>query len=307
MKIFGVLFSALLLFIACGKEKKNTDKTDFKQAFVAPEVPAMITSPEDRRTYLALHYFDRFDFKDSDTTAQHQSSIGEQGISNFIEILKHVSPQVRDSAVFLTFQKASISSKMYVYFWKTMNHYLNDPNSPVRNEDIYISVCQSIEKLPKVDEVVSSNADFNLKQALKNRTGTIATNFTFTMESGKKMQMKDLKGKYILLFFYEPDCPTCIKTKAFMRQSPFLHDLVQQSVLTILAFYPQDDKELWLKLLPECSPDWVNGYDQTGYFSQKQPYDLRAYPTFYLLNSDKVVLLKDVPIDVILEYIQKNG
>jgi thioredoxin-related protein len=119
--------------------------------------------------------------------------------------------------------------------------------------------------------------------------------------------MKDLKGKYTLLFFYEPDCHTCIQTKASLRQSAFLNNLIERSVVSVLAFYPQDDKPLWLQRLPECSANWVNGYDPDGCFTEKQPYDLRAFPTFYLLDKEKKVLLKDAPIEAVLEYLQQNS
>jgi hypothetical protein len=308
-RLFNFSFALLVvvaLFSCVKKKENNSDESGTnKKLFILPKAPMMLTSPSDRDAFLALHYFDNFDFKD--TTLIHLPDVGEQCIIDFIALLPKVSNNLRDSAIILAFKKASVELKMYSYFWKTLDRYLNDPNSPVRNEDLYISTCKSIMKLPKVDEVITSNAAFNLKQALKNRTGMQAANFRFTLESGKRMWMKDLKGKYTLLFFYEPDCHTCIETKAFMRQSGLLHNLIESSVITVLAFYPQDDKQLWLQRLPECSQDWVNGYDPDGYFTEKQPYNLRAFPTFYLLDKEKKVLLKDAPIETILEYLQQNG
>jgi hypothetical protein len=308
-KLFNLSF-AFFFFIAlfsCGKKRASglDDPLAQGKTFVLPQVPTLLTSTMDRNTYLALHYFDRFDFKD--TTLIHMPDVGEQGIVNFIALLGQVPTDVQDSAVFLALRGASVESKMYSYFWKTLDRYLNNPNSPIRNEDLYILVCESVVKLPKVDEVITSNAAFNLKQALKNRVGMLASNFQVALESGKRVKMTDLKGTYTLLFFYEPDCHTCIQTKTFMKGSEFLNRLVDDSTVSVLAFYPQDDKLLWLQRLSDCSPNWVNGYDPDGYFAKKQPYDLHAFPSFYLLDSNKKVLLKDVPIEVVLRYLEQNG
>lgn len=307
-KLFYFLFALLFLatVVSCGKKQGSSSDALLtpKKRFILPEVPAMLMSDSDKQVFLALHYFDKFNFKD--TTQIHLPDVAEAGLVNFIALLQKVPGQVRDSATVLAFQKASVVPRMYVYFWKTLDRYLDDPNSPIRNEDLYISVCQSIVELPKVDEVVTSNATFKLKQALKNRTGMLAANFQITLESGKQMKMSDLKGKYTLLFFYEPDCHTCIQAKTFMRQSGYLNSLIMNSIVTVLAFYPQDDKQVWLQRLPDCAPSWVNGYDPEGYFTEKQPYDLRAFPTFYLLDKDKKILLKDVPIDAVLQYLEQN-
>lgn len=293
-------------FTSCHKRQNTrTDDLGFKKVFGTPSIPAMLTSTQDRTEYLALHYFDNFDVKD--TSAIHQPDLGEQGIVNFIDILKHVSPETVDSSICNAFRKASVEPKMYAYFWKTMDMYLNEPNSPLRNEDLYISLCRGISHLPKVDEVISSHAVFDLQQALKNRTGKEATNFRFTEPSGAVKQMKDFKSQYTILFFYEPDCPTCIKTKEFLNKSDYLNSLLDKSIVSLLAFYPEDDKQLWVKYLPECSSKWINGYDPKGYFAEKQPYDLRAFPLFYLLDKNKTVLLKDAPIETILDYLQQNA
>lgn len=307
-RLFKYPFS-LLLFVAmvsCGGKKEH-DAAALpapRKAFPLPEIPAMLMSEADKSAFLALHYFDRIDLKD--TILIHPPDELEKGVANFIVLLPQQPKVVIDSAITALFRKASAEPKMYSFFWKTLDRYLNDPNSPIRNEELYISVCQSIVKLPVIDEVIASNASFNLKQALKNRMGMKAADFQITLESGKQLQMNGLKGKYTLLFFYEPDCHTCIQAKAFMRQSGFLNNLLQNSIVTLVAFFPQDDKQLWLQRLPDCAPNWINGYDPDGYFTEKQPYDLRAFPTFYLLDKEKKVLLKDVPIEAIMQYLEQN-
>ena len=41
-------------------------------------------------------------------------------------------------------------------------------------------------------------------------------------------------------------------------------------------------------------PDnWINSYDKSMKMKNDELYDLRAIPTLYLLDQDKVVLLKD--------------
>ena len=48
---------------------------------------------------------------------------------------------------------------------------------------------------------------------------------------------------------------------------------------------------------------WLNGYDSKNELIEKEPYYLRSLPSLYLLGEDKMVLLKDVPIGKVLDYL----
>lgn len=59
--------------------------------------------------------------------------------------------------------------------------------------------------------------------------------------------------------------------------------------------------------MKEIPDTWINGYDKTGLVNDKQLYDLKALPTLYLLDREKKVILKDVTIEVIIDYLTKNN
>ena len=56
------------------------------------EVPAMLSTPEERAQYVAAHYWDKFDF--TDTAAYlDKPAVTEQGMADFLNILRqYVAP-----------------------------------------------------------------------------------------------------------------------------------------------------------------------------------------------------------------------
>ena len=58
--------------------------------------------------------------------------------------------------------------------------------------------------------------------------------------------------------------------------------------------YPDEDVQLWKSHLHEMSNEWINAYDKGQVLTLEHLYDLSAIPSFYLLDKDKKVLLKDV-------------
>lgn len=298
----GLLFS--LLFSGCNTGKHEGKNIKSEKVFTLPEIPIMLTSPEDRAKFLATHYWDNFDFKD--TSYIHLPDVTEQALVNFMDMMKHVPVSVADSAITFTLRGASAEPKMLNYFWETLSRYWYDPNSPLRNEDFYILVCQAVSALPQTDEAMASRARYNITQASKNRPGMVAADFTYTLASGKQGTLYEIRSPYTIVFFYNPDCHMCAEIKQYLKGSFALNELLGKKQVALLAFYPDEDVNLWREHLDEMSSAWINGYDKGVVVDREQIYDLRAIPTFYLLDEDKKVLLKDAPVEEIEAYLKNK-
>ena len=78
--------------------------------------------------------------------------------------------------------------------------------------------------------------------------------------------------------------------------------MVRDKQLVILAVYPDEDIVAWREHTADFPKEWLNGYDKDQMINQEELYDLRAIPSFYLLDKDKRVILKDVPVEQIEVY-----
>ena len=303
-----ILFSLLVISLCCfscsGQQKnESTIEAKKERGFQLPEVPVMLDTPEARATFVCEHYWDNFDF--ADTAYIHLPDITEQAIVNFMDLMPRVPKELSEKAMGILYQKAAPHSPMLWHFWETMSRYWKDANSPVRNEEMFIRLCKSVESVPQVEEVLKQRASFARRLAEKNRVGQSAIDFIYTLASGKQGRMYGLKADYILLFFYNPDCHTCMEIKNAMKQSSRLKEWVSSGKMKVLTLYPDEDVALWRGHLNELSNEWVNGYDKGQVLTHELLYDLSAIPSFYLLDKDKKVLLKDVDWNQVMQFFEK--
>lgn len=124
--------------------------TDTITTFVLPEIPTMLNIPELRADYLAKHYWDNVNF--ADTNYIHHPEVTEQAWVNFIEILRLTSSSTSDTALKKLFAQAEKEKKCYMYLTSLADKYLYDPNSPMRNEELYISVLDAVLKSPAMSD-----------------------------------------------------------------------------------------------------------------------------------------------------------
>lgn len=296
----GVFFLVLcrIGLSGCSTEKAGDKKQGgpVEPVFSMTEIPAVIASPEARAEYLAVHYWDRFSF--SDTTGAWRTEDIRQAFLQYLNILHHSGGDAAARGIRSMLERsAGADTAKLNWFREQYRVYLDDPNSPLRDENLYIPVLEFITTCDKIDPAERIRPAYRLRMARKNRTGSVATDFSFKDRGGRLHNLHAFRAEYILLCFYNPGCQSCAELKMQLASSAVLQNLQKkQGALKVLMIYPEPDAEAWEKEEAERnSTQWVAGYDPEGSIMTDELYDLRAIPTIYLLDGDKKVLLKDAP------------
>lgn len=308
MKTIINFLSALCILLLCACKSGNAtgqSNNDVPQdtliSFALPAIPQMMTDPEQRAEFLVKHYWDNVNF--ADTNYIHHPEITEQAWADFCDILNHVPLETAHEAMQKTIEKTYVDKKVFTYFTDLADKYLYDPNSPLRNEEYYIPVLQAMIASPILSDTEKIRPQARLELAQKNRIGTKALNFTYTLASGTQGTLYQLKADYVLLFINNPGCQACSEMIEALKNAPIVNQLLEEKNLILLSIYPDEELDDWRKHLNEFSTKWINGYDKTFAIKEQQLYDLKAIPTLYLLNKEKTVLLKDATAQAIEEYL----
>ncbi len=306
-KLFSFLIP-LSLCVACHNSKANSvtaheTPADTITVFTLPTIPPMLNTPELRADYLVRHYWDYVNF--ADTNYIHHPEITEQAWVDYIDILKLVPEKNADAGLKKLFTQAEKEKISYLYLAELADKYLYDPNSPMRNEELYISVLDALIATPILDDVEKIRPQARRTLAQKNRVGTKALDFTYTLASGKKSTLYALNTPYTLLFINNPGCHACAETIEALKNASAISHAISRKELQILSIYPDEELDEWKRHLSDFPAAWINGYDAQQTIKEKNLYDLKAIPTLYLLDKDKKVLLKDATAMEIEHYLSK--
>ncbi len=296
----------ILLLCACksgnaSNQCKNEAPRDTITTFTLPAIPTMMTAPEQRAEFLVKHYWDNVNF--TDTNYIHHPEITEQAWADYCDILNHVPLKTAQEAMRKTIEQTNADKKVFTYITNLADKYLYDPNSPMRNEEFYIPVLDAMLASPLLEEIEKVRPKARRELAEKNRIGTKALNFSYTLASGAQGFLYQQQTDYILLFINNPGCHACTETIDALKNAPIINQFLKQKKLTVLSIYPDEELDEWRKHLNEFPQEWINGYDKKFAIKEQQLYDLKAIPALYLLNKEKTVLLKDAPAQAIEEYL----
>jgi hypothetical protein len=251
-----------------------------------------------------IHYWDEFNFEDQ--PAVTNPNLAEQKLVDFIAAMPGVSDEVRSASITKLLSLAKPQPFAFSHFKEQLEHYLYDPNSPMRNDAYYESVLQFMLDSVELNEVEKFRYRTRLNMAAKNKIGAPAMDFKFKMAAGNTSGLYELNAPYILLFFYEPDCPNCQIAVAELSASVPFAQLIEKGQLKIAAIYAGTNANRWQNYQKHIPASWSNGFDPANRIRLEEKYDLRASPTIYLLDQDKKVLLKDTDLNKTLDFLYKN-
>lgn len=183
--------------------------------------------------------------------------------------------------------------------FKDMEAYLFDPNSQYRDEEACIPIFEEALSSPYADSAQKARAARELPLVSINRIGTPANDFEFTMRNGRTGTLHGVTTtkKYILLFFSNPGCHNC---------KEIMDALSGNESFTVVNIYPDSDVETWMGYVKNYPAEWISGFaPEIDEFSEGETplYYLRAIPSLYLLDAEKNVILKDAPLERILDKI----
>lgn len=289
MRIIAVIFAALLL-VCCGgqRQKGSAVKTEQKAYRFSRVIPPAHLTPEETGVWMADHFWDRFDF--ADTLIIERADSNEM-IRVYAEYILSCVGIHNGEPIKKLMQKASVSRKMLDYFASMSESLFHDPNSPLRSDELYIPVLEAQLAAPYYDEYEKLVPAFDLSIASQNRIFHKANDFRYTTASGRTQNLYSVKADFILIYINNPGCPMCRDIQAQLEASPLIAELLATKRLKIVALYPDEDITLW-KQHPLPS-GWISGYDKGCQIEKNRTYDLRAIPALYLLDKDKIVLVKD--------------
>lgn len=271
-RLFSLFILLACMLIQAQAQTKAQAPSQPQQSFPYPALPDTLRSVEQRAGYLSEHYWDNYNF--SDTLMLKSEEVTEQGFVNFIDILGRFSPAIAQKGIAGFTQRAFKNTAAKERFESLIEHYFENPQSPLRNDRVYLYFLEEMKNSPCFDEVEKERLAFKIKTTNKNLPGDIAINFNFKDENGMSHQLSDYRDQKVILYFYDPDCENCHKVSAWLKQQTIPADI---KVLKIIA-----DNHI------------------------SHIYSLRAMPTIFLLDKGNLVVLKDCTAQELIAYVSSK-
>jgi hypothetical protein len=193
---------------------------------------------------------------------------------------------------------------LFLFLLKISEQYLYEPDSPVCDEEKFIPFLQYAIQSSTLQDIEKVRPKFLLDLILKNRIGTVANDFVYTLMSGETGNLHVIKADFTILYFNDPDCDDCMMLIKQLNASTVISQLILSGKLKIITVYVNDDLEAWKKHASDVPNTWIYSYEAEQKINFEGVYNIKRFPTLYLLGQDKKVIQKDVSFENLENYLK---
>jgi len=255
-------------------------------------------------TYLSDHFFDAYTWDDERLL---QTPVLYNKFKTFAQNILPLNAEATIAIVLKALNESKKNRNLYFALFDFLEHEFGSIKSPYRDEALYIEMLKDILKLPDLEETRKLFYEYELTLINKHHTGEQATNFNILLNSGDTTNLYAIDAELLLIYFQNPDCPTCGEFREKMKNMEVLYNAISSGKVKVLTVYFEEKEELWRNYLKaKAFTNWIHGWNYDLEISEKHLYDIRIIPTIMVLDKDKKVIKKDIFPNELEEWIKRN-
>ncbi|UII32537.1 redoxin domain-containing protein [Fulvivirga ulvae] len=255
--------------------------------------------------YYKDHYWDNFDLADP-AMIRLSEPIYRKRVEDYLDKLLIQHPDTLTKAINRLAQIARANQDTYKYFTWTVTIKYQNPEI-MGLDEVFVNIYDSYFASGEMDYWANDQLKKNLKeradQLRLSLIGMKAPNLIMLDEALQAKSLYDLKNKYTVIYFYDPDCGHCKKEtpklKKFTEETSFDISVFAVSADTSMTKMKDYIRDMHLE-------PWVTVNGPRTYTEHYQKlYDALTTPTIYVLDEKKKIIAKKVPAEKLEDFLTR--
>ncbi|HWS00378.1 MAG TPA: redoxin domain-containing protein [Prolixibacteraceae bacterium] len=255
-----------------------------------------------RYNFMKDHYWDNFNFARSGLI---RTPVFQEKLDTYIKKLLLQIPDSLIGPMVQLIEKSKKDEEVYHYIFL---YLLNESNqSQIMGMDkVFVVLSEKyILNNPKtwLDTAVVSKIRERVNAVKPNLIGNAAPELKLPDSEGNYFSLRQMNGRFTLLYFWEPDCSHCQKTTPALNTD--LYQVLKNKGVDIYAVLTQNNKEKWMKAIQDYKiQEWTNVWDPMYGSNFRKLYDVTTTPIIYILDKNKKIVAKRLDVESSVKFLK---
>jgi peroxiredoxin len=255
--------------------------------------------------YYRQHFFDYFDVAD-DALMKMPKPFYQEKVKEYLEKLFLPQPDTIMKAIDGLVAKAKKNTETYKFMVYSCLVIYQNPEI-MGLDEVYVRLYDKYFATGEMD--FWANAPF--KKSLKDYAdkvrramiGRTAPNLIMQDQSLQPKSLYDIKKRYTIVYFFDPDCSHCRK------ESPKLVDFYNNNKskydLEVYAVASDTSMKKMRDYIKEMKMSWITVNGPRSYTKEHFSllYFTETFPTVYVLDDKKKIIARKIPVDKIDDFL----
>lgn len=268
------------------------DEDEPHKLFEYPVSPDAMTTQRAQSRWQLKHFWDPMDF--------NASSVDQEALNNAFRVYANYIRYASDADVLESVnslvKKVKKNPVMTLQFAEAAEAGLYGPKADIWCDAAYIPFLKAAVGQKKLPASRRKRYEQQLRTMSKSVLGSVAPGFEYKDTKDEKRRFKPGK-RWTLIEFGDPKNDLSNYSKQRLESDPKFNDYLKQGRIEAYFIIPDPD-DYW-ELTFGTDPSLVNYGAAPGI---GEVYDIRAFPSFYLIGLDKRIYLKHVPSNDVIAF-----
>ncbi len=264
--------------------------------------------------YYRLHYWDNFDL--GDHRFIYIPSFDPRMKDYFLKLLYHQEADTINKYIDLFLAKTAKDTFMYHYCTDWLS-YQFETSKVIGHDAVFFHIAKTNQLAGKcywLDEDVIAKYEKRTKRLEPILIGKIAPELfipdtTMSDDMTKWHSSYRMEKPYTILWFYDPDCPTCKKESKKMREVYDSLETIGKRNFDVYAIANDADIDRWKKYVKENNYPWLQVGGNKGnldYLEYFNIYEMGNPAMFIMDNKDhRIILNKRIEMSNIPQFLEE--
>lgn len=268
-----------------------------------PETPTLANGRKDslfQYRYYKDHFWDNIPLTDNRLL---RTPIFHMKLKQFFDKVVVQNPDSinKESDILVEKTKGNKETFKYIVWYMTLTY---ENNSIMGMDAVFVHQVENYYVTGKAYWVDSVNVDkivHRMKIIRPLLLGKPAPSITMQDTLDKNVALYDVKSKYTLLIFWDPDCGHCQKVLPKLKEA--YDKTLKAKGLKVFSVDIEDNTEKWKKFIIDNKLDWINTHDKYKQYYLRDLFDIYSTPVIYLLDENKIIKAKRIDVEQLDGYI----
>lgn len=255
--------------------------------------------------YYKSHYFDNIDLGNP---IYLRTPFLHNKIDSYLNKLTPQAPDSINIAIDYLLSKMKPAEETYKFY---LSYFLNTyaASKVVGHDAIYVHLVDNYYAKGEANWVEEEQLSKIITQANKIRPtliGKIAQDIKVYRKDKTPVSLSDIDTKYLLLYFWAPDCGHCKKaTPHVIDFYNKYRDSIDLEILAVCTKHRDKEPDCWEAVEEKEMDIWINASDVNHLSQFRTKYNVEQTPAIFILNEKREIIMKRIDAKYLDEVMQE--
>lgn len=265
--------------------------------FQLPIVPDSLQGLQPRVDYLIQHYWDFCDFNKA---FSNRERMGES-FKTYLNLMPHASARQVHRCIAKFLKDLEKRPDDLVFLANTAEEYVHSDTSRIYSDELYLPFIRAVVDNKRVDKSLKARYEHQVRVLSASQVGMSAPEFEFTDRDGRKRTFASDSSEVTLIYFFDTECGDCHLARTRLNADIPTSNYIDRKLVRVVAISLEEPTEEWCEKVKNYPETWTVGAAP----DIDTVYDITTIPSFYILDENAVIRMKNASIDTVLQVMSR--